>query len=131
MCRYFMMIKLGEHQAIIIFIRIRPTPPHRRRRRRSGRHVPPPKKKIGKIFSGNYHIKFEHFRANIMLNSGILIIFHTYILGQNVSPLKKLTVCAPTPMLGFAENLRLWEVVWGYVQWVLSVVSRLHNKPVI
>jgi len=30
-------------------------------------HVPPPKKKIPeKYFSGNYYVKFGHFRAKIM-----------------------------------------------------------------
>jgi len=48
----------------------RTTRDHRRRRRGGWGH--PPKKKSGKIF----------FRAIIILNWGILLIFHTYIFQQ-------------------------------------------------
>ena len=50
--------------------------------------MPPPPKNREKYFSGNYHVKFGHFRANYIVkfgnfvnfsdkykNSGILIIF--------------------------------------------------------
>jgi len=86
---------------------------------------PPTKKKIGKkYFSGNYYVKFGHFsgnihvkfgnfanffranhknpgvliifRARIELNSGILIIFHTYFSGKMSCPPK--VDWAPTPM---------------------------------
>ena len=68
----------------------------------------------GKLFSGNYCVKFWHFsgknhaklgnfvnfsgkyhknwgtlinlRSRIMYNSGNLLIFHTYISGKNVPP---------------------------------------------
>ena len=38
---------------------------HRRRRRGQGGVPPPQKKKIRKIFSGKYDVKFGHFRANV------------------------------------------------------------------
>ena len=39
---------------------------HRHRRRGAGGTCPlPTQKKSGKYFSGNYHLKFGHFRANI------------------------------------------------------------------
>ena len=43
---------------------------------------PTPKKIRKKRFSINHHAKLRHFRANIMWNSGILLIFHSYIFGQ-------------------------------------------------
>ena len=41
---------------------------------RGGVARPPPKKIEKKIFSGNYHVKFGNFQANITQNSGILLI---------------------------------------------------------
>ena len=38
-----------------------------------------PKNRETNIFPGNYHVKFWQFRANIMYNSGILLIFRTNI----------------------------------------------------
>jgi len=46
-----------------------------------GGSCPLPPKKSEKYFSGKYDVKFGHFvnlQANIMYNSGILLIFHTY-----------------------------------------------------
>ena len=48
-----------------------------------GREERPPSspKKSGKYFSGNYYVKFGHFRAKkIMQNSGILLIFRANII---------------------------------------------------
>ena len=74
----------------------------------------PPPPNSGTYFSGNYYVKFRHFSgknrvkfgnfvtfsgkyrkisgiliilgARIMLNLGILLIFHTYFSGKNVMP---------------------------------------------
>ena len=65
-----------------------------RRRRRGGQEGHVPYSQIsGKMFSGKCHEKFRHFRANIVQNSGILVLFFfdTYIFGQNCPALPKLT----------------------------------------
>jgi len=49
-----------------------------------GRHVPP--KIRGKYFSGNFCVKFGHFRAKIVENSGILLIY--IFLAKMSCPLK-------------------------------------------
>ena len=40
----------------------------------------------GKYFSGTYYIKFWHFSGKNHVNSGILLIFHTFFSGKNVVP---------------------------------------------
>jgi len=45
-------------------------------RRRARGHVPPPQKKnIGKIFSGNFHVKFAHFSGKYHVKFGNFVNF--------------------------------------------------------
>ena len=46
---------------------------HRRKRRGAGGARAPPE--FGKIFSGNYYVKFEHFSGNNRVKFGNFVIF--------------------------------------------------------